>query len=1200
MNVDIKHNGTSIRGFTQAYEREHKICTGIGTLRVEVVNTINRTFNPWNTIDIHENGDFKCRYYISSVEDIVPKGILVLECQDISKRLVDYFIPDSYTIDYPSYTRYWIDKFLTEAGIDVTFTTSSPGNIISNNTQLGLKPAYEQILTLLQMSGWFIYFNESEEAVVGPLDADLSANTKSVGKTEILNINVISDDKMLRNRALVLGTFDPFTLTYASADVNVHTRWNYDHNDVRAVVISNSNIPNRGTAYAMANQIIKEFARITVEKHISVANAKNWNLGDALRVTSNIWRGKGLITTFGTSMSKQGLVTNVILDERCPRLFGFFDFGDYVYVGTFGDGVWKKHIKFDPTFYDFSSGLTNLNVTDLHINNGVFGSVTHSGEMYYSPSEDGPWSPFTVVSLDSSLEPTASGNITYTPFSGLKARATIVDKFGNTVKYGVDTLPRTNNGDYFMDFYTSSGTLNTTVFSGIMDKRGWIIEVDPFTGSLVGGIGSGIYPVHFSGSYELGIIDLENDGTNDFVSVVSHREGTVGEGFDYGHKTTNPLYHDQSNLVGSSPNYTGNSIADATTKGRYIATFSDETDGVSEYLYRATNSIIRTKITKTFNVGNQNFDLASSTVASTAFLSGATVCGISKYSTDSYRITYYRIITSTASTHSRTFYFRTWDATANSLSGESTIGTASLSSTDFSGTFAGVVGESMEGVINGYFYFYYIFISSSSFIQRPPVVITDPLTIDNIVGVSQVKVSLETSSITQQTPIRYDFGTGTLMPGTGNDTGAYISYFFGTSTPFAGMMQDDYLPHFVFPIAVRSWDASTDVANYFLVLKDTVPSTVLGQAESDPNFVSSSSLGNKSIMQLTDTDYIIFVGNPDTATDYFYYNGLIATSGNGIVLGGDFFPSFGLGTGRFIANKSGQYMWVSASNFSEMELIDVIGYTSLKFFSNSGDDGTLFWTGVRAGATRLVNTNFGGTVNFEKNVPSPFTLSDWGIIAGNLYISVERVGDASHILEIPGVAYIDGLYPAVISFNVLRRDGADFDLIQTSSRPIRIDISNNAPVLTVLDSEDTFQSHFVYGTSLTSIIPTELEDVRVDDYRYTYLENHYSGGTGITSSGMPVMTMGLYVSASGITASGVMGGDIATYSGGFNLMFNSPSGLLTRIETSNYGLGGQYVFVTTSGDNPMFYQKDPEVFDFTAYAGLPDSRATIIRLDDRI
>ena len=149
MNVQVKHNGVDITKYVTSWMREHKICTGIGQFSATIAQTVNRTFEPWDSFDVYENGKFQVRYYLSTVTHSIPSATYEVDCQDNSKRLVDYFISESYTIDYPTYTRYWIEKFLTEAGISYQFSTDSYGSLLSNYTQLGLQPAYEQIKVLL-------------------------------------------------------------------------------------------------------------------------------------------------------------------------------------------------------------------------------------------------------------------------------------------------------------------------------------------------------------------------------------------------------------------------------------------------------------------------------------------------------------------------------------------------------------------------------------------------------------------------------------------------------------------------------------------------------------------------------------------------------------------------------------------------------------------------------------------------------------------------------------------------------------------------------------------------------------------------------------------------------------------------------------------------------------------------------------------
>ena len=178
-----------------------------------------------------------------------------------------------------------------------------------------------------------------------------------------------------------------------------------------------------------------------------------------------------------------------------------------------------------------------------------------------------------------------------------------------------------------------------------------------------------------------------------------------------------------------------------------------------------------------------------------------------------------------------------------------------------------------------------------------------------------------------------------------------------------------------------------------------------------------------------------------------------------------------------------------------------------------------------------------------------------------------------------------------LSFLVLQREGSDFNVVQEASKPIRVDISNYAPLLTVQDVEATFRGYYIADNIATEYtIPPTFEGMisDVQDYRYTYLPG--SGLLGISKRAVYVNGTNIY-SFDADTMSGI---DIL-----YDLE-TTVSGVLNRIETTNYAASGQYLFVTTSGENPMFYQKDCDSESFVYYSGLPISRATIIRIDDRV
>lgn len=1190
MNVQVKHNGVDISDYVISYERTHYICSSVGEMQMILSATYSPEIVPHDDIKVYENGDFKVTYYVSDVDRSVPDGTITLQCQDRSKYIVDYFIPDSYTIDYPSYTRFWIEKFLDEAGVNYSFTTASQGNLLSNFTALGLQPAYDQIMMLLQLSGWFMYFDGDGTAIIGTLDTDLAETAGFVNKSDILEIKKITDDKMLRNRAVVWGQFDGFRNEYAFADISVDTPYNYDTRDKRAMVISNNNIPNKSSAYGIANILIKEFAKATIEKHMVIHGARNWNLGESLRVNSGVWRGKGLITTFGVRMDRNGLVTTIILDERCPRLYGFFNFGDYVYVGTFGDGIWRKHIKFDPAFYNFSTGLTNLNITDLHIKNGVFGSVAASGEMFYANSEEGPWYPIQQESLPSPRDAVPSGNLDYIEFSGIMARAIIIDKETNNVKFGVDTFSGLNLGDYFM-IYSSFVTASGITASG---SRGWIVDYDPFTGELTGGLGSGIYPIHYSGDYNIIVLDLENDGVNDYVSVKWGSGGANYEVADFGRHTStmttgaNSAYLDpfaKVNIATIDYDRDQTELGTISNETAYFSIFNNETvdeRDVVTAIFTSGSWKLRKLSFHITEVDDEEVIYTSETTSGTFSATGISFIGVYRLAKGLYNI-FYGPVANSGNTITVDIKYRTWDSNANSLTSEVVLNTFSISK-DVAGNTNENISAASQIVGNNMF-LYLLHARRANLGTAYPT--------PNYYEVQTMAVDMEAIT-TSLSAGSINFGDGGFPPPGGVD-----NFFSEPLTPtitngftFQNGMSG-LLVH-----AVQTYNTFDDTYhNWLITVENGIFSAVEFQTAtgaSDSSFVYQG--GSTGFLRGQRTQnyciYSVFT-NPGA---YFIYNG------NTINIGTGTFPPHGGArtvnppTGdRYLVNLAGTWYWESAVDYSlDGPLVFPTGYTIINPFQTANNNlDEYFWFAIRDSDSEKVILKLSKYGNLMSVILPANTFGalwptfNYGFVIGNFFINPQN----STVLYINNKVFSDSGYL------VLQRDGMDYNLIREAGAPIRIDISNNSPVLSVLGDQSTFRSDFIFNGEGRIVAPLNsgiLTFKNVYDYRYAMLET--SDGV-IVASGEGATNQVLYASESGIWTS-----DAQSYSGGFVLMDTSPSGI-SRIETSNFTYPGQFIFVTASAtmeeEPPMFYQKNNDDLTFTYYSGLPASRATIIRVDDR-
>ena len=401
MDVKIYRNGSEITEDIISYSREQTLCDGVGTFSFTAVGSSTEDFTPWDTMLLYEDNIKKGTYYISEVSIDNPSYKISVTCQDGTKRLTDYFITDSYFIDYATHTRYWIEKFLVEAGVSYNFNVSDSGPLLSNNTTLGMDMAIGVITTLLKQSGWYMYFNANGIAVIGNATVNLNPTSLSLTDNDILSIEFNSNDKSARNRVVVWGGSGGSFSPYITAEVSAETPWQIDSGDKRTIVYTHSGIGSYATANEMAMLILDEFKDITPTKVIEFEGVRNISLAEAVRISNrDVYNGVGIVTSISSQMTSNGLTTTIILDEKCPRMFGYFRWGDeYVYAATRKNGVHRKPLA-STVWEDYSLGLSSLEIKDLKVNNGLLVCVDFEGKAYRRLVEDFIWQELELVEVD--------------------------------------------------------------------------------------------------------------------------------------------------------------------------------------------------------------------------------------------------------------------------------------------------------------------------------------------------------------------------------------------------------------------------------------------------------------------------------------------------------------------------------------------------------------------------------------------------------------------------------------------------------------------------------------------------------------------------------------------------------------------------------------------------------------------------------
>lgn len=476
----VKQNSTNINSSVIKYNWTKKICSGEGLLQLELKSS--HSISIGDVITITENGTKKGTYTVETVSEDKKLGSLLVDARDGFKLLKDYFIDDLLEVYTSQSSRTWIETILNRAGVTYSFTTVSYGVALSDTISLGMQTAVEAVTPLLQMNGWYMYFNADNTCIIGSLSESPDSYTDVFAEDEnLLSISVDTNDASLRNRCVVWGGNVTGADDRAFADVSKPTAWDIDASDIRTVAIGNSSIRSYYIANVIAQKVLAEFANLNSVKTLTAEGATTETLGSFVFVKSKAYDGLGRITTLGSTVSSKGFITNVILDERCPRIFYYWgNPAEYVYIGTAADGVYRKTLEED-VYTDFSTGLpAGSYVTDLKVSNGLFACVTNAGGGY------------TRTLAQSSWNVVASGDL--------------IDSSSDTVFSPATTLCKAcdinqDTGDMYFVYATASG----------YTPRSWIVTTDAYQRSVSN------YQVVVSGledEYNQFIVDIDHDGNN--------------------------------------------------------------------------------------------------------------------------------------------------------------------------------------------------------------------------------------------------------------------------------------------------------------------------------------------------------------------------------------------------------------------------------------------------------------------------------------------------------------------------------------------------------------------------------------------------------------------------------------------------------------------------------------------------------------
>lgn len=388
-NIDVTNKIIS-------YTRSGDICDGEESIELRCFPDI-QPFTPWKEIKLYENGNLVQIYYVD--EFSIEHDVAYIRGQSGVKWLRDYFIAEQFTLRGET-SRYWIDRIATMAGMVANFLHNQQGHNLYENMSLGMQSAYEAIMQLCKINGWY-FWAKGQNLYIGSLE-DFQQEG-SVEWARVLEYTFEEDDEHMRNRAVVWGSYQEGQ-GWVFADKSVETPYDIDFNDKRTTVLANSLIPDFATAYNIADLMLATFARRIVKKKFTIEGFVDVALGKFFYVGEY----GGVLFRYTVEVDfDTGAVSELQLEGFCPRMFYYFyrwiPFSGY-YVSVSGHGVWRK--DFGTLIWSgYNKGLpSGAVVVDLKyaIDELVCVEQTTSGG-YVSSERNGEWKRLVNNALASDL-----------------------------------------------------------------------------------------------------------------------------------------------------------------------------------------------------------------------------------------------------------------------------------------------------------------------------------------------------------------------------------------------------------------------------------------------------------------------------------------------------------------------------------------------------------------------------------------------------------------------------------------------------------------------------------------------------------------------------------------------------------------------------------------------------------------------------
>lgn len=462
MNLDAQallteYDDFDIAPYAISISRDWSLCNAMQTFTIVLDPSVIQAL----PLGVELKPSVKCHVYEHGIRVIVgtintvkfmrkPEPLIEITGSDNYKFAKDYFIDQELGVSNGETVAYWIGELMNLVGLNYNIISPEPATMtVAPGIEFNLRSVDDAMVEILSYSSSYVYtgrngtVNISNAAIDSTLAFESGPTTvyDDNDPTNIVGGNVTRashqrNDNNTRNVIKVWGwkANDPFYHADQSPYIQSIAYGNVDLPVPKTILYSSSLIQTQSAADMLAERIAAEVGKFDSIKTVEcignpdITIAKKASLD--IDLESSHLTGSAKITTIHSSMSKDGYIMEVKMDEFCPK-FAAWEIvqpPEIFYAGTSRNGVYKS-TDAGSNWVAYNNGLVtgakyvkSLAATEddevMAIINGQLWYTTSSGMTISNPQWRRKYLPAPINTAGDNPAPTSPGGLVTVASSG--------------------------------------------------------------------------------------------------------------------------------------------------------------------------------------------------------------------------------------------------------------------------------------------------------------------------------------------------------------------------------------------------------------------------------------------------------------------------------------------------------------------------------------------------------------------------------------------------------------------------------------------------------------------------------------------------------------------------------------------------------------------------------------------------------------